>query len=161
MSVFSVRVMLQSSMSEERRPEIFDMWAINPGEVEYSDSEAGLIYFGTVRLEDYAGVDTREDEGAQSEALFNGIREALRVTAKFLDDRSADVSNAMRAAGMSMRIFMDVHMDEDQMEMELPVELLAACAKHGLGVYVMTNDVSADEVWSAQEEDGVWSAEQF
>jgi len=37
-------------------------------------------------------------------------------------------------------------MDQDQMKLEFPPELLAACGRHGLGVYVLSNDISAEEV---------------
>jgi hypothetical protein len=40
---------------------------------------------------------------------------------------------------LSLRLFVDVGMDQDQMELELPPELLAACSRHGLGVYVISN----------------------
>jgi hypothetical protein len=34
-------------------------------------------------------------------------------------------------------------MDQDQMELEFPPEILAACAQHGLGVYMISNDIPA------------------
>jgi hypothetical protein len=52
----------------------------------------------------------------------------------------------MRAVGLSLRLFVDVRMDQDQMELEFPPEILAACAQHGLGVYMISNDIPAAEV---------------
>src|SRR5690606_23294164 len=70
-----------------------------------------------------------------------GVVEAFRATGRFLDQRSPDILEAMRAAGLSLRMFVEVRMDQDQMELEFPPELLAACSRHNLGVYVISNDI--------------------
>jgi hypothetical protein len=46
----------------------------------------------------------------------------------------------LRAKGLSLRLFVEIRMDQDQMELELPPELLTACGRHGLGIYVISND---------------------
>jgi len=38
---------------------------------------------------------------------------------------------------------------DDQMEIEFPPKLLAACGRHGIGVYLISNDISAAEVLAA------------
>ena len=77
---------------------------------------------------------------AQSIAFEAGIAEAFRAAGRFLDSRQPEVTAAMRAAGLELRLFVEVRMDQDQMELEFPPELLAACGRHGLGVYVISND---------------------
>ena len=54
----------------------------------------------------------------------------------------------LRLAGLSLRLFVEVRMNQDQMELELPAELLGACGRHGLGVYIISNDIPAAEVWA-------------
>jgi hypothetical protein len=67
-------------------------------------------------------------------------------TARFFDQRSPAVTGQLRAAGLSLRLFVDIRMDHDQMELELPPELLAACGRHAIGIYVISNDIPAAEV---------------
>jgi hypothetical protein len=75
---------------------------------------------------------------------------AFRVAGRFLDRRSPEVTAALRAAGLSLRLFVDIRMDQDQMELEFPPELLAACGRHGLGIYLISNDIPAGEVLASR-----------
>jgi hypothetical protein len=159
MSVGSVLIGLQASRADGEgvtTAEFLAPLAIQAGEVEATRSDAGewasgMVYFAVVRHSDYSHVDKSTDAGAQSEAFFVGVAEALRSAAKFLDQRSPAITTAMRSAGLSLRLFVEVRMDQDQMELELPPELLAACGRHGLGVYVISNDISAAEAWEASQ----------
>ena len=115
--------------------------AIQPGEVEETRADggawsSGMVYFAVVRYSGFAHVDTSADAGARSEAFHAGVVEAFRAAGRFLDRRSPAVVAAMRSAGLSLRLFVEVRMDQDQMELEFPPELLAACGRHSLGVYV-------------------------
>jgi hypothetical protein len=110
-----------------------------------------MVYFAVVRHSDFAHVDTSADAGAQSIAFEAGIAEAFQRVARFLDKRPPAVTASMRAAGVSLRLFIEVRIDQDQMELEFPPELLAACGRHALGVYVISNDIPAHEVWAARQ----------
>jgi hypothetical protein len=44
--------------------------------------------------------------------------EAFQAAARFLDERPPSITTGMRAAGLSVRLFVDVRMDQDQMELE-------------------------------------------
>jgi hypothetical protein len=57
----------------------------------------------------------------------------------------------MRSAGLSLRMFVEVRMEQDQMELEFPPEWSAACGRHDLRVYVISNDIPAHEVWAANQ----------
>jgi hypothetical protein len=105
-----------------------------------------MVYFAVVRYSDFDSVDKTADAGAQSEAFSAGIVEAFRAAGRFLHQRSPEVTAAMRAAGLSLQLFVEVRMDQDQMELEFPPELLAACGRHGLAIYVISNDIPAHEV---------------
>jgi hypothetical protein len=99
-----------------------------------------MVYFAVVRYSAFAHVDKSSDAGAQSIAFEAGVAEACRAAGRFLDQRPRAITAAMRAAGLSLRLLVEVRMDQDQMELEFPPELLAACGRHGLGVYVISND---------------------
>lgn len=129
---------------------------IQTGEVEATRADggawaSGMVYFAVVRFSDFAHVDTTADAGAQSEAFFAGVVEAFRAAGRFLDRRPPEVTAGLRAAGLSLRLFVEVRMNQDQMDLEFPPELLAACARHSLGVYVISNDIPASEVWAARQ----------
>jgi hypothetical protein len=159
MSVGSILIGLQASRRDgENIPTAVFLtpFAIKPGEVESAVADAGeeaggMIYFAVVRHSDFAHVDKSADAGAQSEAFFSGIGNAFRATARFLDQRSPAITASIRGAGVALRIFIEIRMDQDQMELELPCEFLAACGRHGLGVYVISNDIPAGEVWAASQ----------
>ena len=158
MSVGSVLIGLQASGRDRgvSASEFLNPLAIQPGEVEAAQADggawaSGMVYFAVVRYSAFAHVDTSADAGAQSIAFEAGIAEAFRTAARFLDRRPPAVTAAMRAAGLSLRLFVEVRMDQDQMELEFPPELLAACGRHALGVYVISNDIPAHEVWAARQ----------
>jgi hypothetical protein len=158
MSIASVLIGLQASRKDGREvttEEFLSPLNLQPGEVEATRADggewaSGMVYFATVRYSAFDHVDTSADAGAQSEAFFAGIIQAFRVAAQVLDRRQPDVLIAMRAAGLSLQIFVEVRMDQDQMELEFPPEFLSACGRHGLGMFVMSNDIPAAEVWAAR-----------
>jgi hypothetical protein len=110
-----------------------------------------MVYFAVIRSSDFAHVDTTADAGAQSEAFFAAVAESFRATARFLDRRPPEITARFRAAGLSVRLFVEVRMNQDQMELEFPPELLAACGRRALGAYIISNDIQAAEVWAAQQ----------
>ncbi len=158
MSVGSVLIGLQASRGDGRGVTSCEFLAplnIQPGEVEATRADggawaSGMVNFSVVRLSSFAGAGGPADPGAPTEAFFAGALEAFRATGRFLDRRQPEVVAGLRAAGLSLRLFVEVRMDQDQMELELPPELLAACSRHALGVYVISNDVSAAEVLAAR-----------
>lgn len=135
--------------------EFLERLNIRPGEVKGLHADGGtwatgLVCLGIIRYSAFAHVDTSADPGARSEDFHAGVMEAFRGAAQFLDRRPPSATAGMRAAGLSLRLFVDVRMDQDQMELEFPPELLAACVRHGLGVYVISNDIPVGEVLAAQ-----------
>jgi hypothetical protein len=159
MSAGSVLIALQASRQDGRgvtTDEFLTPLDLQPGEVEVTRADggawaSGMVYFAVVRYSAFAHVDTRADAGAQAEAFFAGVVEAFRATGRFLDRRSPEVTAALRAAGRSLRLFVEVRMDQDQMELEFPPELLATCGCHGLGIYVISNDIPAAELLAATQ----------
>jgi len=101
---------------------------------------SGMVYFPTARLSAFA------HEAEPHEAFAAEVRRSLLTAAAFLERRSTEVTTGLQSKGLSLRLFVDVRMNQDQMELELPPELTAACGRHGLGVFVISNDIPAAEV---------------
>jgi hypothetical protein len=158
MSVGSVLIGLQASRRDGRGVTTDEFLAplhIQPGECEATRTNggtwaSGVVYFALVRYSAFAHDDISADAGAQSEAFEAGVAEAFRAAGRFLDRRRPETTAGMRAAGLSLRLFVEVRMDQNQMELAFPPELLAACGRHGLGVYVISNDIPATEVFTAR-----------
>lgn len=155
--VGSVLIGLQASRGDGlgvTTAEFLAPFDIQPGEVEATRADcgawaSGMVYVAVVRYNSFADVDTTADAGAQSEAFEAGLVEAFRAAGRFLDRRPREVTAALRGAGHTLRLLVDVRMDQDQMELNLPAELLAACGRHGLGIYLISNDIPAAEVLGA------------
>ena len=153
MSVGSVLIGLQASHQVERGVTTDEFLApldIRPDEVEATRADggawaSGMVYLAVVRYSAFAHVDASADAGAQSESFEAAVVEAFRAAGRFLDRRRPEITAGIRAAGLSLQLFVEVRMNQDQMELELPPELLAACGAHGLGIYVISNDIPADE----------------
>jgi len=158
MSVGSVLIGLVASRGDGRgvtTSEFLSPLAIQPGEVEATLADggawtSGVVYLAVIRHSAFSHVDKTVDAGAQSEAFHAGVVEAFRAAERFLDRRPPAVTAAMHAAGVALRLFVEVRMDQDQMELEFPPEFLAACGRHSLGVYVISNDIPAAEVLAAR-----------
>jgi hypothetical protein len=148
MAVGSVLIGLQASRADGQgvtTDEFLAPLAIRPGEVEATRADggawaSGMVYFAVVRLSDFEHVDKSADAGAQSGAFFAAVADAFKAVGRFLDQRSPEVTAAMSAAGLSRRLYVEVRMNQDQMELEFPPELLAACGRHALSVCVISND---------------------
>jgi hypothetical protein len=108
-----------------------------------------MVYFATVRLSSFADVDDSTDPGAPHEAFFAATVDAFRATARALERRPPAVLAAMRERGLSLRLFVELRMDQDQMELSLPPELLLACGQHDLEIHIISNDISVAEALAA------------
>jgi hypothetical protein len=157
MSVGAVLIGLQASRADGNGVTMDEFIApleIQSGEVESAradgdEESCGMVYFAVINQSEFSHVDTSVDAGARSEAFSEHVLEAFRAAASFLYRRSPDVTATMRAAGLSLQILVEIRMDQDQMELEFPPEFLAACGRHKLKMYVISNDVSAAEAWDA------------
>ena len=146
--VGSILIALQASFPDGREVASNDFIAplaigesdgVEATQAEGGEWSSGMVYFPVTRLSTFA----RETE--PHEAFAAGVHRALLTAAAFLDRRSADAMNKLRSKGLSLRLFIDVRMDQAQMELVLPPEFMAACGRHRLGVFVISNDVPAGE----------------
>jgi hypothetical protein len=160
MSVGSVLIGLQAWRKDDERgvttAEFLCPLDIQPGEVEATRADGGawasaMVYFGVIRQSDFAHVDTSADAGAPIQAFEGAVKDAFLAAGRFLDRRPPNVTASLRASGLSLQLFVEIRMDQDQMELELPPELLVACGRHSLGMYIISNDIPAAEVWAANQ----------
>lgn len=147
MSVDSVMIALQASGGADGVTEeaFLAPLKIDAGDVLFCRADgrpwtSGLICFAVIRYSDYSVVDTSSDGGAQSVAFEAKVAESFRFVATFLDQRSIEVTKRMRQSGLSLSIFVEVRMDQDQMELMFPAEFVAACSRHELGLHIISND---------------------
>lgn len=154
MSVGSVLIGLQASWRNGRgvtTAEFLEPLAIQPDEVEAVRADggewaSGMVYIAVIRDSQFDHIDSSQDAGAPSEAFYAAVVAAFRGAGRFLDQRSPAITAGMMAAGLSLRLFVDVRMNDNQMELELPPDLLAACGRHGIGIFLISNDIPAAEV---------------
>jgi hypothetical protein len=146
MAVGSVLVALQASAAAGRgtRPEDF----VLPLQILDGDGVASaraveggssIVEFSAVRLRDFQ----HDDE--PSAAMFRYLDQAFELAAGFLNRRAPELFAAFRASGLQVRLFVDVWMDQDQMELTFPPHLIAACARQGIGIFLISNDIPAAE----------------
>lgn len=158
MSIHSVSIGLQASRADARgvsSAEFLVPLAVEHDEVEATHADggawaAGMVFFAVVTYGEFAHVDRSADAGAQSITFEEGVANAFRAAGRFLDRRAPAITTGMRATGLKLRLFVDVRMDQDQMELELPPELLGACGRHGIGIYVISNDIPAAEIMKSR-----------
>ena len=78
--------------------------------------------------------------------MHERLREVLDAITEFLSRRPVEVFEGFGGRGLEVEMFIDGWMDQDQMELTLPPPFLAACASRGVGIKVMSNDFSTNEV---------------
>lgn len=110
-------------------------------EVYASDNlwSSSYVQFAIIRLRDF------EQQDAPFEAMTARMHEVLLAIASFLDRRPVELFTGFRDAGLSVRLLIDLWMNQDQMELDLPPELMAACARHHLSLRILSNNISAEE----------------
>jgi hypothetical protein len=91
-------------------------------------------------MEDFAGVDTTDDAGAQTEAFAAAVREGLLRAAEWLSRQPAGLFRDLRAAGWYTDVFIGGWIVDDQFDLDLPPEFLHACGALSLTVSICTND---------------------
>jgi hypothetical protein len=148
MAVFSTLIGLQASPTSRGVDDsvFLDALAITPEDrIEATDGPR-FVQFPIIRLSQCQGA------AEPSEEFDARTRQVLLLAAEFLNRREPKVLERIRTAGMRVRIFVDLRMDQDQFEFDLPAEFVRACGRHGLGIFVMSNDISAEEALRSRGE---------
>jgi hypothetical protein len=125
-----------------RRAEFLERLAIAPGDPAAVQDGPGVprVRLLAIAVEDFAHIDTSEDAGARSEAFAAAVRDGLIRAAGWLTRQSADVFAELRASGRVTDVFVGGWVTDDQFDLDLPPEFLAACGALGLSVSICTND---------------------
>jgi hypothetical protein len=75
-----------------------------------------------------------------SEAFFAAVRDLLLKASRWLAAVPVDALNDVRGTGAQADLFIGAWIDEDQIELDLPVEFLTAAARLGLPIRLLSND---------------------
>jgi hypothetical protein len=96
-----------------------------------------------VLLSDY------EAEEEPIEVYTAAVRSHMLSVAAFLDRQEIAVFEKFRDSGLRVYIYLEVRMDQNQMQLNLPVAFLCACARLELAIEMISNDISAAEAEAA------------
>jgi hypothetical protein len=148
--IYSVQAVVQASRPGGQnigRAEFVDTVRADPAEADSVTFDRGPhsasnVKFRPVRLREYR---TAADP---YEAFAAALTAHFREIGRWIDARPNGGFDRVRAGGITVRLFIDVWMDQDQMDVELPVELLAGCARAGLPMFLISNDIPADQMLS-------------
>jgi hypothetical protein len=143
MAVLSISISLRA-WHREGRPVRFDeffgrlSFASTDPTIERSESvgewQAARLVFVALQADDFKNAQE------PAEAFAAALRFGLDEMARWLLRQSSDVFDKMRQTGLKVDVFIRVWIDQDQLDLDLPAELLGACGAHGLGVSIITND---------------------
>jgi hypothetical protein len=95
---------------------------------------AGLISFPSILLTAFAS------HAEPSESFFAEAQRMLEMVARFLDRRTPQKIQRLTSQGMSLRVLIEIRIDQDQMELSLPPALLSACGRHAIEILIISND---------------------
>lgn len=97
------------------------------------------VDFSIVLLDDFKAAEE------STEAYAAAVQDHMLTVAAFLDRQEVSAFEKFRASGLHVYIYLEVRMDQNQMQIKLPVPFLAACARLGIGIEMISNDISAAE----------------
>jgi hypothetical protein len=149
MAVFSHMIRLRVyRVTSWRQPKLqtsdfVDRLVLDKTEVDSVDPNG--VTFPIIRLHDCRSAKEPNTE------MSRRLDANFRFIAEWLDRQSSDTFNEVRANKLIVDIFIDVWMDQDQMELALPAALLRACGRLDLPIEIMSNDISAGQLieWGA------------
>ncbi len=104
---------------------------------------SSCVAFSPVLLEDYT------DSEEPTEVYAAAVQDSLLTVAAFLDRQETATFEKFRALGLRVYVYLEVRMDQNQMDINLPAAFLSACARLGLWIEMISNDVSAAEAEAA------------
>lgn len=143
MAIIRVSIVLQASYADGRNVPFADFvgaLALQPEDgIESHSSDLGewgvsRVVFPPVCYQDCAG------EAEPWEAMNHRLLEALTTVSAFLERRPEAVFEACRQRGLEVKLFLDLGVDQNQMDFSFPPRLIQACARHQLGVEMISND---------------------
>jgi len=83
-------------------------------------------------------------------SIFAGSLGRSGPPGRFLGSKATRGYGGIAGRRLSLRLFVESAWTRTD-ELEFPPELLTACGRHSLGVYVISNDIPAAEVLAARQ----------
>ena len=142
MSIQAIEVLLSAHFADGRkvtRAEFVDVLGVAEGDgvleviTDRGLWQTSLLVFSRCRLQDYA---QQEDV---CDALDTQVQTDLKRMAGWLIAREASFAD-LRASGLAVDVFVDLRIDQDQLDLSFPPEFLFACGKAGLAIKIVSND---------------------
>lgn len=95
--------------------------------------QSALLVLARRQSVDYEGEDDPQ------ERLEEVLRQDLERAGAWLANQGAGIA-ALRSAGLDVDVFVDLWIDQDQVDWSFPASFLLACGQVGLAVRMVTND---------------------
>jgi len=139
MSIENISVSLRAwhrDGEHEPAAALLSQLAITPSDGVQRAESPGVPRIQLISLSSDEFVGQDEPSEAFAAALKAGFLNAARWMAK----QPTDVSRSLHTDDLLADVFIGAWIDSDQMDLILPPEFLAECARHGLPVTLITND---------------------
>src|SRR5262245_27492510 len=95
--------------------------------------KSALVVLSRRRVADY------KDMAEPHEALAAAIQSDFEHAARWLEAHGAGIEG-VRRDGLEVDLFLDLWIDDDQLELSYPSSLLLTCGRLGLKIEMVTND---------------------
>ena len=95
--------------------------------------KSALITLSRRTIKDYEDCDEPHD------AFAADVTSDLQRAAQWLQERRIEIET-LKGRGMRLDVFVDLWIDQEQMELSLPPSLLGVCGDLGLKLEMITND---------------------
>jgi hypothetical protein len=104
--------------------------------VDSSDSpwKTARVILASVEMKDL------QDAEEPTEAFSQMLNEKLIRSATWLQQQDPVVLQSLRESGHKTDIYIGGWLDDDQLDLNLPAEFIAACARHQLPITLINND---------------------
>lgn len=96
--------------------------------------QSALIIFSSLHIEDYASLPEPH------EAFASALESGFESVAAWLTKRPPETFQAIRKSGIELTLFINMWIDQDQMELKFPPSFLRACGVSGIPIEVISND---------------------
>ena len=87
-----------------------------------------------------SSINDFSDESEPDDALHSAIQDAFEYITNWVEQRDAKTWIGFQEKGLKVQVFIDMWIDQDQVEMKFSPKFLLACSKNGIGIEFITND---------------------
>jgi len=143
MAIESVRVSLRATSRERHavgHDDFIQKLRLPPDDpyaklsAEPGKRTSGLVVFFELNVADFQQHEDPWDE------LSIQLTSRCKEIASWLDARSQESMNACAADGLDITLFFNVWINSDQIDLQIPPELLNACGRLSIPIRLLSND---------------------